>query len=54
MRVRGFLIPIVFPAVADERAAHPRELLNQLDPLHGTWSSATLRTPGMAPLVRSA
>ncbi len=48
------LIPIVFVAVANEYATHRRELLDQFDPFHGTWSSATLRAPGIAPLLRSA
>src|SRR5207245_2305893 len=48
------LLLIVSPSVANEHAAHGRELLNQPDALHGTWNSATLRTHGIAPLVRSA
>jgi len=48
------LIPVVFASVANEHATHRRELLNEFDPLHGTWSSARLRTHGIAPLVTSA
>lgn len=49
----GVVIPVVLSAVADQQAADSFELPDEVLPLHRSVSSASLRTPGMAPLVRS-
>jgi len=43
----GILIPIVFPAMSDENAAHLLDLLYEVPALHANSNSATLRTAGM-------
>ena len=47
------LVPVVPPAVSEQHATRLGELTDQFDALHGIWSSATRRTPGMLPLVSS-
>jgi hypothetical protein len=49
----GILIPIVFSTVPNEHAAQSFDLVNQISTLHETWSSATRRTAGISPLVKS-
>lgn len=46
-------IPIMISAVADKDASCVFQGADQVDPLHPTDSSATLRIPGISPLVRS-
>jgi hypothetical protein len=47
------VIPVVLPAVANKHAAARFELPDEVFPLHRSDSSASLRTPGISPLVRS-
>ena len=49
----GVMIPIVLPAVANQHAATGFELSDEVLALHRSVSSASLRTPGISPLVRS-
>ncbi len=48
------LIPIVTTAVADEGTTELLDLSNQIGSFHTIGSSATLRTLGMCPPVRSS
>ena len=50
----GVLVPIVTTAVSDENASALLDLANQIDSLHAICISATLRTPGMCPPLRSS
>ena len=49
----GIEIPIVLAAVSNEEAAEGFNLADQILSLHGSVSSASFRTPGTAPLVKS-
>ena len=49
----GVVLPIVFPAVTNQLAADGFELPDEILSLHWSVSSASLRTPGISPLVRS-
>jgi hypothetical protein len=49
----GVVIPVVLPAVANKHAAARFELPDEVFPLHRSDNSASLRTPGISPLVRS-
>ena len=49
----GVVIPVVFSAVANKYTATRFELSDEVFPFHRSDSSASLRTPGIAPLVRS-
>ena len=49
----GVVIPVVLPAVANKHAATRFKLPNEVFSLHRSDSSASLRTPGISPLVRS-
>jgi len=50
----GILVPIVLAAVPNEPATGFFELADQVGSFHDeTESSATLRIPGMSPLVKS-
>src|ERR1035437_4160857 len=49
----GVAVPIVLPTVANQHAPECFELANQVGLLHPTASSATLRMPGISPVVRS-
>jgi len=46
-------IPTMFAAVADEQTSGVLKLPDQVRVLHPSDSSATRRTPGILPLVRS-
>ena len=48
------LIPIVLRTVSDQLAAKPFDFPNQVNPLHDTTRSSTLRILGICPLVKSA
>jgi len=48
------LIPIVPAAVADEDAAALLNLPDEVQTFHAIWRSATWRTPGTFPAVRSS
>jgi hypothetical protein len=41
-------------AMSDEDAAVLFDLPDEVQPFHATWSSATWRTPGILPPVRSS
>lgn len=49
----GVVIPVVLPTVANKYAATRFELPDEIFPLHRSDSSASLRIPGISPLVRS-
>jgi hypothetical protein len=49
----GIVIPIVLATVPDEETAERFKLPDKLLALHGSVNSASLRTPGIAPLVSS-
>ena len=49
----GIVIPVVFSAAPDQNAAELFDLPDEIPSLHEIMSSATLRTPGISPLVRS-
>ncbi len=49
----GVVIPVVLPAVANKHAATRFELPDEVFPFHRSDSSASLRTPGISPLVKS-
>ena len=46
-------VPIVFAAVSDKNASSIFELASQVSTLHQIDNSATRRTPGISPLVKS-
>src|SRR5437899_780169 len=50
---RGVPVPVVPPAVPDKDTSEPLDRSDQVDPLHETTSSSTLRMPHNSPLVRS-
>jgi hypothetical protein len=47
------LVPIMFAAVPDQKAACLGQPADKLGTFHDISSSANLRTPGMTPLLRS-
>ena len=47
----GIAIPVVPAAMSHEDTTKPLDYSNQIDSLHGTTSSWTLRMPGNSPLV---
>jgi hypothetical protein len=49
----GVVIPVVLPAVANKHAVTRFELPDGVFPFHRSDSSASLRTPGISPLVKS-
>lgn len=49
----GVLVPIGLSAVADEHTPNSFKLSDEILALHRSVSSASLRTPGISPLVRS-
>ena len=49
----GVVIPIVLSALANEQTPTGFKLTNEVFALHRSVSSASLRTPGIWPLVRS-
>ena len=49
----GIVIPIVLSTVANEQATIGFELSDEIFAFHRSVSSASLRTPGISPLVRS-
>ena len=49
----GIAIPVVAATVPHEDAPRFFEAADEVLPLHGTVISATLRIPGISPLVRS-
>lgn len=49
----GVVIPVVLPTVANEHAAIGFELSDEIFAFHRSVSSASFRTPGISPLVRS-
>ena len=52
--LRGWVvISVVLPVVANKHTATRFELPDEVFPLHRSDSSASLRTPGISPLVRS-
>ena len=55
--LRGFVcrivVPVVIRAVPEEYATLPFKGSDQIESLHLTTSSPTLRTPGIFPLVSS-
>ena len=49
----GIEIPIVLAAVSNEETAEGFKLADKIPSLHGSVNSASFRTPGTAPLVKS-
>lgn len=49
----GVPVPVVAPAVPDQDASEVFDRPDQVNPLHGTSSSSTLRMPASSPLVSS-
>lgn len=49
----GIVIPIVIPTMANKHATTCFELSNEIFTFHQRVSSASFRTPGISPLVRS-
>ncbi len=49
----GVAVPIVTPSVPDQNASAVFDSSDQINPLHGTTNSSTLRMPASSPLVRS-
>ena len=50
----GILVPIVSPAMSEEHATLLFDLADQVNTLHEIGNSATWRTPGIFPPVRSS
>ncbi len=49
----GVVIPVVLSAVANKQAPTSFKLTNEVFALHRSVSSASFRTPGISPLLRS-